>query len=330
MRRLRCTADELLRCMDERPHSLPPAVHQITRARAHVCAVVLPTQAKLDDASEQWRVRLATEQEACRLIVHERLQAIDLSYREQLDGQRKRLRLLQTHLAAQRAEMGGLKTLNAQLLNEIDPLLLSTARGIVWPRSAPLQQTPPPPTSGGGSGGGSGSGSCGIGGSKEVATATAALAYAQTEAVATRVALRPASRPSSRPASAAATPRPPATDGTASSARPSPRARPASARAATARAPLQPGPVGYNHFMQVRRQAPHLYNTLENVLVQREQRPASAGGSIPTAPTGPILPWKVDHAAQYHREGKPAATAAVALIGSPWSHAGGGAAVCEQ
>ena len=105
-------------------------------------------QVQIDAMEERHRVQLATERSAALRLVEERTQAAEARYRKELEAAQRRGRLLGQRQKEQQHVVAALHALNAQLLNEADPLLLSTSK-FNWPRTPALQppalsQAPPP------------------------------------------------------------------------------------------------------------------------------------------------------------------------------------------
>ena len=105
-------------------------------------------QVQIDAMEERHRVQLATERSAALRLVEERTQATEARYRKELEAAQRRGRLLGQRQKEQQQVVAALHALNAQLLNEADPLLLSTSK-LNWPRTPALQppalsQAPPP------------------------------------------------------------------------------------------------------------------------------------------------------------------------------------------
>ena len=94
-------------------------------------------QVKLDDVAEQQARQLETERRAFKALLEQRTQALEASYRGHVEQARRRCRLMASQVSQQATEISALKSLNSQLLNEADPLLLDHAK-INWPRPPTL------------------------------------------------------------------------------------------------------------------------------------------------------------------------------------------------
>ena len=103
-------------------------------------------QAMIDQHEEQVRLKIAAERRACQLLLARNDPSeVESGLAAQLEAARRRNKALAAQASQQRAEIHSLKALNAQLLNEADPLLLTTGRArINWPRAPDLHRTPAP------------------------------------------------------------------------------------------------------------------------------------------------------------------------------------------
>ena len=103
-------------------------------------------QVQMDATAERHRQQIAVERSAALRLVEDRSRALKAHYASQLEAAQRRCRSFGQRVHQQRSAMLALQSLNAQLLNQADPLLLDTSK-INWPRPPALQppalQEPP-------------------------------------------------------------------------------------------------------------------------------------------------------------------------------------------
>ena len=96
-------------------------------------------QARLDEITERIAERFAAERRHNRGLLEQYAKALDMRQRAEADAMRKRCKMLAGQLSLRSGEVTTLKSFNAQLLNEADPLMLSTPSKLNWPRNTDLQ-----------------------------------------------------------------------------------------------------------------------------------------------------------------------------------------------
>jgi hypothetical protein len=211
-------------------------------------------QSRLDELSQQMHERLSEERRQSAEQIAQRAAALDATHLANAAATARRCKLLTAQVAQARAENLALKNLNAQLLNEADPLVIATPSKLTWPRNPSLQ--PPalvmaPKDA---------PGSFGLAGAY-MTGASAALSPRTPKRAASP---GRAQRPMSAGPTAAGSPRrqaqPPSHGGP--HAQPSPTGGTALVQASS----------GLSNARIIRRQAPPLFDALEAVVLKREQR----------------------------------------------------------
>ena len=231
-------------------------------------------QSKLDELGEQYSDRMSADRAAYRQQLASRAAQLDATLRVEAEGAKRRCQLLTAQMARHKAEASTLRALNAQLLNAADPLVLASAR-IDWPKDPELHPA---------------------------SDANASPAYAQLSP-------RPpqSSRPSSARGSADRHAKAPSRPQSARSAAPErPPAKFGSQFPRDSSPPMQPqqkrqASSGLTHARVVQRRPPYLFDTLETVVLRRQEfeearREGEAAGlePVPLRPPASESPDKME------------------------------------